>query len=141
MIHRFLTFHSSLFTLLSVGLLALLLLSSCSSKTDADRAQDVVVETLTAFYAGDVDSYISHSDFGSELTSGRDSLLRLMLGRYVGEVGRKGGLQAVEPLKATLENDSVAVVSYALRFGNGSRETCIKRLKKVGDEWKMCVSE
>jgi len=119
----------------------LLLLSSCSSKTDADHAQDVVVETLTAFYAGDVDSYISHSDFGSELTSGRDSLLRLMLGRYVGEVGRKGGLQAVEPLKATLENDSVAVVSYALRFGNGSRETCIKRLKKVGDEWKMCVSE
>ena len=94
---RFLTFHSSLFTPLSVGLLALLLLSSCSSKTDADRAQDVVVETLTAFYAGDVDSYISHSDFGSELTSGRDSLLRLMLGRYVSEVGRKGGLQAVEP--------------------------------------------
>ena len=44
-------------------------------------------------------------------------------------------------LKAMLENDSVAVVSYALRFGNGSRETCIKRLKKVDDEWKMCVSE
>ncbi len=116
-----------------------LLFVSCSSKTEEERAQDVVVETLTAFYAGDIDCYISHSDFRTKLSSRQDSLLRMMLDRYVDEVRRKGGLQVVEPLQSRLDDDSTATVSYALRFASGTRETCITQLRKVDGEWEMCV--
>lgn len=142
MILRLFTFRSSHIALrLGGGLLALLLLTSCSSKTDADRAQDVLVESLTAFYGGDIDAYISHSDFGADYSAAKDSLVRLVLQRYVDQVAQKGGVKAVEPLDAEQQDDSTVLVSYALRFVNGGRETCIKQMRLRHGEWKMCVGE
>ena len=138
---RFFTFHFSLFISLSGSLLALLLLISCSSKTDADRAQDVLVESLTAFYGGDIDAYISHSDFGTDLSAGKDSLMRLVLQRYVDEVQQRGGLKEVEPIHAEQQDDSTILVNYALRFNDGSREMCIKQMRRRDGEWRMCVGE
>ena len=141
MILRLFTSASSHIALrLGGGLLALLLLVSCSSKTDADHAQDVAVETLTAFYAGDIDTYITHSDFGTDLSAAQDSLMRLVLQRYVDRVNQKGGLKVIEPLDAQQEDDTTVLVSYALRFVDGSVETCLKQMRRCGDEWKMCVS-
>ena len=117
-------------------------LCSCSSRSEAERAQDVLVETLTALYNGDVDTYIHHADFGTEPSAQRDSLLRLMLSRHARQVQSRGGIMSIEPLHSTLETDSTATVQYALRYTDGTRESCIHQMRLTPDgDWLICVSE
>ena len=125
---------------ISSCILIVFALVSCDHQTELEKVQDEVMTTLTAFYDGDVDTYINNVDFGTELNVDKDSVLRLVLQRYLGEVQRKGGILSIEPLSAELTDDSTALVKYSLNYNNGDSETCIRHIRKQDGEWRIAVS-
>jgi len=117
------------------------LLMGCSSDSEESRVQAWVVDVISNLHEGDVDAYINQTDGAMETDSARLELLRQLLIHYVDEVGRKGGLERVEPLNCQICSDSMAYVSYALQFGNGSRETKVTKLIRRNGDWLFCEFE
>jgi len=120
--------------------LALLLatLVSCG-KSEETLLQETVTEAVTALCEGDVDNYLQHTDFGSEVDSLHVSLLKAMLKRYVSAVERKGGLEAISFTQCAKETDSVACVSYTVRYKDGTDEHKLASLVKKEGRWRMRV--
>lgn len=112
-----------------------LLLSSCDSRTELEKVQDKVINTLTVLHEGDIDTYIDNVYFAEQLTAERDTLLHIVLRRYLDGVRQKGGLMSVEPLFAELSSDSTAVIKYKLNYNNGNSEPCLRHIRKQDDEW------
>lgn len=130
--------------------LTILLIAVCSlvfvscgddAPTPAEQASNVVTDALTALYSGNVDSYISHSDFGEPMDSTKVMLLRLVLKRHVDEVSSRGGLKGVEPISSSRETDSLYCVSYSLKFNDGTKMRCVNKVRSINGEWRLCISE
>ncbi len=109
--------------------------------TSAEQASNVVTDALTALYSGNVNSYISHSDFGEPMDSTKVMLLRLVLNRYVDDVSSRGGLKGIEPISSNKETDSLYCVSYSLKFNDGTKMRCVSNVRRINGEWRLCISE
>lgn len=120
-----------------VYILACVLFLACSTESDEAKLQQFVVTSVTALHEGDIDTYLQAVDYGSELDTLHEQLLRQMLSRYVDNVSRFGGLEFVEANTCTINNDSVASVGYVLMFKDGTRESRIAQLARLADGWKI----
>ena len=78
-----------------VYILACVLFLACSTESDEAKLQQFVVTSVTALHEGDIDTYLQAVDYGSELDTLHEQLLRQMLSRYVDNVSRFGGLELV----------------------------------------------
>lgn len=114
-----------------------LLLLACAGESDESKLQQLVVKSVTALHEGDVDTYLQTVDYGAELDSLHEELLRQMLTRYVESISRRGGLGLVEANTCTIDNDSVASVGYVIAFNDGTRERRIAQLVRMVDGWKI----
>ena len=110
---------------------------ACAEDSDEVKLQQLVVKSVTALHKGDIDTYLQAVDYGAELDSLHENLIRQMLNRYANHVSRLGGLELVETNTCTIENDSIARVGYVLSFKNGTRESRIAQLVHKADGWKI----
>lgn len=110
---------------------------ACAEDSDEVKLQQLVVKSVTALHEGDIDTYLQAVDYGAELDSLHENLIRQMLNRYANHVSRLGGLELVETNTCTIENDSIARVGYVLSFKNGTRESRIAQLVHKADGWKI----
>ncbi len=110
---------------------------ACAIESDEAKLQQLVVKSVTALHEGDVDTYLQTVNYGEELDSLHENLLRQMLTRYVENVSQKGGIELVEANTCTIENDSIAKVDYVLTFKDGTRESRIAQLIRMVDGWKI----
>lgn len=110
---------------------------ACAKDSDEVKLQQLVVKSVTALHEGDFDTYLQAVDYGAELDSLHENLIRQMLNRYANHVSRLGGLELVETNTCTIENDSIARVGYVLSFKNGTRESRIAQLVHKADGWKI----
>ena len=110
---------------------------ACAEDSDEVILQQLVVKSVTALHEGDIDTYLQAVDYGAELDSLHENLIRQMLNRYANHVSRLGGLELVETNTCTIENDSIARVGYVLSFKNGTRESRIAQLVHKADGWKI----
>ena len=110
---------------------------ACAEDSDEVKLQQLVVKSVTALHEGDIDTYLQVVDYGAELDSLHENLIRQMLNRYANHVSRLGGLELVETNTCTIENDSIARVGYVLSFKNGTRESRIAQLVHKADGWKI----
>ena len=110
---------------------------ACAEDSDEVKLQQLVVKSVTALHEGDIDTYLQAVDYGAELDSLHENLIRQMLNRYANHVSRLGGLELVETNTCTIENDSIARVGYVLSFKNGTRESRIAQLAHKADGWKI----
>ena len=110
---------------------------ACAEDSDEVKLQQLVVKSVTALHEGDIDTYLQAVDYGAELDSLHENLIRQMLNRYANHVSRLGGLALVETNTCTIENDSIARVGYVLSFKNGTRESRIAQLVHKADGWKI----
>ncbi len=110
---------------------------ACAEDSDEVKLRQLVVKSVTALHEGDIDTYLQAVDYGAELDSLHENLIRQMLNRYANHVSRLGGLELVETNTCTIENDSIARVGYVLSFKNGTRESRIAQLVHKADGWKI----
>ena len=110
---------------------------ACVEESDEVKLQQLVVKSVNALHEGDIDTYLQAVDYGTELDSLHENLIRQMLNRYANHVSRLGGLELVEANTCTIENDSIARVGYVLAFQNGTRESRIAQLVHKADGWKI----
>lgn len=130
------------------ALVSMMSLASCNQEekpSDAWQAKDMVVSSLSALYAGDTDSYLRHAYYGEHADSVADSvkvmLMRVALKRYVENINSRGGVASVVPIGSRKETDSVYFVDYALNFNDGTKEQCIRKVRFINGEWRICVTE
>ena len=120
--------------------LALLLVALVScAKSEEALLQDTVTEAVTALCEGDVDTYLQHTDFGKEMDSLHVSLQEVMLKRFVSAVERKGGLESIGFTQCLLQTDSLASVSYSIRYKDGTDEQKIASMIRKNGRWRMKV--
>jgi hypothetical protein len=113
---------------------------ACVEESDEAKLQQLVVKSVTALHEGDIDTYLQAVDYGTELDSLHENLIRQMLTRYANNISRYGGLELVEANTCTIENDSIARVGYVLAFKDGTRESRIAQLVRMADGWKIVES-
>ena len=107
--------------------------------SDEELMRETVINAVTALSAGDTDRYLQYVDFGEEIDSLHVSLLRTMLARHKMVVDSKDGVVEVSPQPSSLDNDSLANMSYTIKYGDGTEERKIAPMVKKAGQWKVIV--
>ena len=107
--------------------------------SDEELMQEALVNAVTALSAGDTDRYLQYADFGEEVDSLHVSLLQAMFARYKTVVDSKGGVVEVSPQSSSLDNDSLANISYVIKYGDGTEERKVAPMVKKAGQWKVIV--
>ena len=141
--HNFHTIYSRL--AVGVSIVLSFFISACSCSDDKDRIGEeqcqLVENSLTALYQGDIQSYMASADYGVELDTLHTRIIESLLSRHVRQVNEIGGMKQVATTGVSFDSDSVAVVSYTLTYNNGTRESHLQKVVNTGDGWKLRIVE
>ena len=121
-------------SILSLALVALAFVS-CSKNTP----EAVVEQYVSALQAGQYEEAIDLFYFKKDLSDDqKQQYVSMMREKWGKELDKKGGITGFEITNvATTSDGNSAVVSYVMKYGDGTTKSETAKLLKIDDKWKM----
>jgi hypothetical protein len=121
-------------SILSLALVALAFVS-CSKNTP----EAVVEQYVSALQAGQYEEAIDLFYFKKDLSDDqKQQYVSMMREKWGKELDKKGGITGFEITNVeTAADGNSAVVSYIMKYGDGTTKSENAQLLKIDDKWKM----
>lgn len=121
-------------SILSLALVALAFVS-CSKNTP----EAVVEQYVSALQAGQYEEAIDLFYFKKDLSDDqKQQYVSMMREKWGKELDKKGGITGFEITNVETTSDgNSAVVSYVMKYGDGTTKSENAKLLKIDDKWKM----
>ena len=121
-------------SILSLALVALAFVS-CSKNTP----EAVVEQYVSALQAGQYEEAIDLFYFKKDLSDDqKQQYVSMMREKWGKELDKKGGITGFEITNVeTAADGNSAVVSYVMKYGDGTTKSENAQLLKIDDKWKM----
>lgn len=119
----------------------LLSLASCheEEKQEEDGAGTSLMTALHALQVRDYDTYLSHTLITGEDSSVEYGLMKNLLCVHQDQqILEKGSVAEMSVINSEYQNDTVCTVFYKFVYSDKSVEEYSQKMRKVGEEWKIC---
>lgn len=116
----------------------LLCLSSCHELTLEEKAKATLKEALEALNRDDHDVYLKSVDFGTEMDSVQEAVMRDALRQHL-EWQRKErpAVVSIDMVDSKMHGDSICTVYYQYTFADSTKEVASQKMVRYGEEWKI----
>ena len=107
-------------------------------KDPSDEAKKTLKTALDALSNGDVDTYLSLADFGTDMDSVQEASMRKVLRFHVDKMRKMhADVASIDIIDAAMKGDTVCTVYYQYTYSDSVKEVASQKMLMSNGAWKL----